>query len=209
MSSLISVGASHCFNAPKNSVWYLGLIALAKLFSPSHSKESISLYKDYSTFLKNEEFSSIDNLKGFKGFQSNRFGRMGEIANTMVFHKDIIDKFFERQVNEHSNKRVLAVSSYKDSQWFLLCCEVSAYFFQTVTIKMKKALFIDEFKKSRNKYGNWTDIKVSFREILNDLEELILSNLQGGKERLKSKCARQIKMAIKRQLSMSQFLLKT
>ena len=31
VSSLISPGASHCFNAPKNSAWYLGLIALAKL----------------------------------------------------------------------------------------------------------------------------------------------------------------------------------
>ena len=122
-----------------------------------------------------------------------------------MYFRNIVDQYFERQVNEHSNKLVLAVSCYKDSQWFLLCCEVSAYFYQTVTVKMKKSLFIDEFKKCRNKNGNWTDIKVSFREILNDLEELIQSNVQGSKEILKSKCARQIKIAIERQLSMSRF----
>ena len=182
VSSLISEGAAHCFNAPKNSVWYLGLIALAKLFSPSHSKESISLYKDYSNFLKKEEFSTIDQLKGFKGFQSNRFGRIGEISNTMVKHKPIIDKFFESQVDEHSNKLVLAVSCYKDSAWFLLCCEVSAFFYQTVTIKMKEALYIDEFKKCKRMNGNWVDIKTSFREIQNDLEEVISINLHGGKK---------------------------
>ena len=76
VSNLISEGASHCFNAPKNSIWYLGLIALGKLLSPSHAKESISLYKDYKVFLKKEstsdestaELSGTLLKRGFKGF---------------------------------------------------------------------------------------------------------------------------------------------
>ena len=54
-SKLIGLGASHVFSSPSNSIWYLGLIAIAKLFSPSHSKESISLYSDYMRFLDENE----------------------------------------------------------------------------------------------------------------------------------------------------------
>ena len=51
VANLIGKGASHVFSSPKNSIWYLGLIAVAKLLSPSHSVESISLYNDYTKFL--------------------------------------------------------------------------------------------------------------------------------------------------------------
>ena len=65
------------------TVWYL--IALSKLLSPSHNKESISLYSHYMKLLPDDsENSESDTSKlsasllrnGFKGFQSNRFGRL-------------------------------------------------------------------------------------------------------------------------------------
>ena len=49
---LISIAASHVFSSPSNSIFTLGLIALAKLLSPSHSQQTISLYIQYKTFLK-------------------------------------------------------------------------------------------------------------------------------------------------------------
>ena len=53
VANLVGSGAAHVFNSPKNSVWFLGLIALAKLLSPSHSTESISLFTEYTKFLNN------------------------------------------------------------------------------------------------------------------------------------------------------------
>ena len=87
LATLISNGAQHVFNTSRNSIWYLGLIAIAKLLSPSHCKESISLNKDYKMFLRrNIELendlmeNSADALskKKLKAFQGNRFGRIGE-----------------------------------------------------------------------------------------------------------------------------------
>ena len=101
-SNLISEAATHVFSSSANSIWYLGLIALAKLVSPSHLKESISLYKDYTDFLKenitlnneHKEASSQLLKNGFKGFISNRFGRVGELSKATKNHKDVLDVFF-------------------------------------------------------------------------------------------------------------------
>ena len=111
-SNLIAEGASHVFNGPTNSIWYLGLIALAKLLSPSHNTESISLHKEYKDFLKKDSLSDSDThvlskhlvKNSFNGFVSNRFGRIGELSVAVVLHNKLIDKFFENQVNEHTNK---------------------------------------------------------------------------------------------------------
>ena len=97
-SNLISSGAAHVFSSSSNSIWYLGLIALAKLVSPSHMKESISLYKEYTNVLKenvnlsNEHANISTELlrSGFKGFVSNRFGRVGELSKATDSHKQLL-----------------------------------------------------------------------------------------------------------------------
>ena len=148
---LISKGAYHVFQSPKSSIWYLGLIALAKLVSPSHSKEPISQYTSYKSFLQKNVSSENDYatlskqlLKdSFHGFQSNRFGRIGELSHCVVLHKPILDAFFDKQVDENANKLVLAVFCYLKSQWFVLCCEIHSYQF----------LFVYDFKdKKDNRY---------------------------------------------------------
>ena len=215
VSKLISAGASHCFNAPKNSVWYLGLIALAKLLSPSHAKESISLYCEYQGFLKRDISSGSETSKlsgelvkkGFKGFVSNRFGRIGELSTAVVKHKSILEKFFEKQVNEHANKLVLAVSCYTNSQWFNLCCEVSLFFYDFVSLPFKCVIGIDEFKKTSNPKRSWRGIKEFFSDKLNDLEKVAENNDGGTMEKLRGKCAKNVKEALQNQLSMSAFFL--
>ena len=87
VSNLIGRGESHVFNSPKNSVLYLGLLAVAKILSPSHSTESISLFTDYTKFLSkitDESGKAVRNE--FKGFISNRFGRIGELSNLIQKH---------------------------------------------------------------------------------------------------------------------------
>ena len=69
-SNLISENAAHVFNSNKSSIWYLGLIAFAKLLSPSHNKESVSLYTDYTKFLRDHDESTKEILnKGSKYFK--------------------------------------------------------------------------------------------------------------------------------------------
>ena len=48
VQKLIGLGASHVFSGGSNSVWYLGLIAFAKLLSPSHAQQSFSLFTLYT-----------------------------------------------------------------------------------------------------------------------------------------------------------------
>ena len=106
LSKLIESGAAHVFSNSSKSIWYLGLIAIAKLVSPSHNKESISLYTDYIEFLKvnvkesneyAEQSCSLLKLQ-FKGFISNRFGRLGELSSLFSQHKATLLVFFDKQI---------------------------------------------------------------------------------------------------------------
>ena len=138
LSTLIGRGAEHVFNSPKNSIWYLGLIAIAKLLSPSHSKGSISLYMDYKQILKNNIETGKDMMEtsravlgsNFKGVESNRFGRIGELSEVVTVHHVLIDGFFEEQIDENQNKLVLAVGNFLQSEWFLFCSKVTSFFFR-------------------------------------------------------------------------------
>ena len=78
---LIGDGALSKWNS-KNSIWYLDLNAFAKLLSPSNAQETISLYKEYKSFLRDlstsaqgkdlaEVARNLDS-KVFLGFDSNR-----------------------------------------------------------------------------------------------------------------------------------------
>ena len=101
---LISTDASHVFSSPKNSIWLLGLIAYAKFLSPSHAQESVSLYKQYKEYLKQDseddtsetQKDSLELLKkGFNKFSSNRFGRVLERSDIFVANKTMIAKFYD------------------------------------------------------------------------------------------------------------------
>ena len=97
-----------------SSIIMLGLIALAKCLSPSHAALGFSLYTDYVTWRKKQGLS----CETFKGFQSNRFGRMGYLASLFVAQHHEIQDFWTECIDEHSNKLVLAVTAYIDSPCF-------------------------------------------------------------------------------------------
>ena len=153
VANLVGSGASHVFGSP--SVWFLGLIAVAKLLSPSHNSETISLYTEYTKYLQ-----SLDNaLKNeFKGFISNRFGRIGELSHAIQNDIVHIRTFFEELVDENANKLVLAVYNYIQSEWFLTCCNVAARFYHEITIPIKRLIGMDEFKDSKSDKRSWKGI---------------------------------------------------
>ena len=124
VSKLTSENASHEFNSPNCSIWYLGLIAFAKLLSFQRSKESISLYTDCNQFLEGEADDDTAKLnknllkEDFKGFHGNRPGKIGEISYTTIEHSEHITAFFYKEVNEHSYipipiKQILRIEEFE------------------------------------------------------------------------------------------------
>ena len=106
------------------------LAAVAKNLSPSHSKDSISLYNDYMLFLKlhSSEESKLLIKDSFKGFASKRYERLSELSSMFVNHNLTIDLFFVNQVHINANNLVLIVHSTYNSARFSLCCEVASIF---------------------------------------------------------------------------------
>ena len=148
VQKLIGLGASHVFSGGSNSIWWLGLIAFAKLLSPSHAQQSISLYSLYKEFLTRDSLTTSDTsdvsrklLKdGFSSFSSNRCGRLPEMSSTFINHELLLKKFFNSSVDENANKLVLACCTYLESEWFSTCCQVAAEVDQVLTQPLKSAL---------------------------------------------------------------------
>jgi hypothetical protein len=63
----------------RTCIFVLGQIALLKCLSPSHAKESISLYVQFCKYLLLKEMKNE-----FKGFCKNRFGRVGKTARLFL-----------------------------------------------------------------------------------------------------------------------------
>ena len=74
------------FSSPSTSICTLGQIAIAKLLSPSHASHSLSLSTEYKGWM---DFQKINHW-GFKGFVSNRFVRIAEIAKEFVTRRQSI-----------------------------------------------------------------------------------------------------------------------
>ena len=85
-----------------NSIWFLGLNAFSKLFSPCKGQESVNIYKDYKKFLQDTASDTSNPLhdvakpivsKPFLGFDSNRFGRLANLSTLFLQHEAVIRAF--------------------------------------------------------------------------------------------------------------------
>ena len=199
------------FNSPKNSVWLLGLIAFAKFLSPSHAQESVSQYKQYKEFLKQDsedddsdtQQKSLVLLKaGFNKFSSNRFGRILELSDIFVANQDMIEKFYDEQVDQHANKLFLACYAYLNSEWFKLCCAIGSKFYRSLVIPIKEAIGIDEFKVKKSEFRSWSCMKVFYAKLLGDLKvvEGVGKSSVSGSQHLESQAARNIHDSVAKQL---------
>ena len=180
----------------------LVLIVLAKGLSPSHAALSYSLYMRYKNWRKENDLDTT----GFKGFQSNRFGRTPELARIFLLHRDELIRFFEETVEENSNLLVLALSEYINSEWFELGCKIYRVFDDLLVRPLCDILGIDNFGKQDRDDRNWSGVKIFFENKLEDLTTLEnRDNLENNFERLVSSAAAKVKENLIRQLNMMTF----
>ena len=155
---LIGINIENMAFTSSKSIITLGLIALAKLISPSHAAVSYSLYETYKLWRERE---GLDNAN-FNGFSRNMLGRTAELASTFLKHKSDLQKFFSEVVDEHSNKLVLAVAAYIESDWFFTGCLVYNMFRSQLIEPLCAQLGIDDKKKGLQEDKSWIKVKEFF-----------------------------------------------
>ena len=181
----------------------LGLIALCKGLSPSHAVLPYSLYMRYKEWCNENNYGA----NSFKGFKSNRFGRIGKMAELFLQHKDQLKTFFTEVVDEKSNLLVQAMSTYIHSEWFELACQVYSVFSQQVIQPLCEILGIDEHGKLYREDWNWEGIKVFYQKIRKWLLERSVENPSKTiKDKLVSKCAVKVHENLTIQINQVNFL---
>ena len=187
----------------KNSIVTVGLIALCKGLSPSHAVLPYSLYMLYKDFCKENKYDCT----GFKGFQSNRFGRTAKMAELFLKHKEQLKHFFDEAVDEKSNLLVQAMSTYINSEWFELACQVYTVFGQEVIQPLCDILGIDAGGNIQREDRNWSGVKLFYESILNKLSTMGLEDpSMSVKEKLVARCALRVEEHLKEQLNQVNFL---
>ena len=186
-----------------SSIITLGLIALAKALSPSHAALSYSLYMQYKSW---RDEHGLERKDSFKGFQSNRIGRIAFLASLYLEHKNDLLKFFEETVDENSNRLVLALSDYMSSDWFSTGCEVYKSIENLIIKPLCDILGIDDFGKAKRDDRNWLGVKDFFEKKNQELK--IISSVsvdKPNKEKLLASCAAKVVDNIERQLNQMVF----
>lgn len=183
-TKLLGQGLEATFSLTSNdSIWILGLIAFAKLLSPSHAQDTLSLSKSYNEFIKQSTDIRAEDLikNGFKKFQSNRFGRQVQLSKLFVMHRPLILKFFEDTVDESDNRLFLASFCYLNSDWFFTCCKIASRFSDSFVEPLMEILGIDQYhdKPSTDYPRTWLGLKYFFKDKLAELKEM--QELEDGK----------------------------
>ena len=182
--NLISVKVREkAFTSFGSSIHTLGEIAIFKLLSPSHAAHSVSLYSEFAQWMEQEGIER----QGFKGFTANRFGHIAQKANQFLKIKDQVLKFFDSMVDINSNKLVLAVSVYIQSDWFNLCCKLYRKIADLVIFPLMDLLGIDERVKNFKNVRDWYGVRDFFKLKLPEIDDLCEQLKSGnGKDRLYS-----------------------
>ena len=190
------------FSSPSTSTHTLAQIAIAKLLSPSHAAESISLYNDYKNWMESKEI----NHDGFKGFVSNRFGRITEIAKEFLSRRQSVLDFFQATVDENANKLVLAVSTYIQNDWFLCCSEVYCMLGDDIIIPLLNLLGIDD-REGEDYERSWNGVKRFFHDKMPYLKEKSdrLLKYNDGKTKLYGSVLCEVVDTLERQLSQMKY----
>ena len=167
--NLISVKVGEkAFTSSGSSIHTLGEIAIFKLLSPSHAAHSLLLYSEFVQWMEQEDIER----QGFKGFTANRFIRIAQIANQFLKMKDQVLKFFDSVVDINSNKLILAVSVYTQSDWFSLCCKLYRKIADIVIFPLMDLLGIDERGKNLKNVRDWYGVRDFFKLKLPEIDDL-------------------------------------
>ena len=98
---------------------------------------------------------------------------------------------------------MLSVFVYKNSGWFNMCCRLSSYFHQSVTLPLKKLIGIDEFQTQKFEHRSWKGLRSEFEAIIGNLKREIRSN--SGECILRYKAAHKIAEAGEKQVGVMDF----
>ena len=205
---LLNISAGDRAFSGGSSVHTLGLIAIAKLFSPSHASHSVSLYNEFKQWLQNHDQGRVK----FDGFVSNRFGRIAELSREFVKHREKIIQFFEDVVDENSNKLVLAVAEYIRNEWFLVCSTIYSKLGQLMIFPLMELFGID--RKTRHQGDDskcdWFQVKEYFQCHLPDwkIKQQVLSKKTDGSDLLYSRILAECIEGLERQIADVPFLTK-
>ena len=190
------------FTSPGSSIHILGEIAISKLLSPSHAAHSVWLYSKFVQWMEQEGIER----KGFKGFIANRFDRIAQIAKQFLKMKDQVLKFFDSVVDINSNKLVLAVSIYIQSDWFSLCCKLYMKIADLVIFPLMDLLGIDERGKNLKNVRDWYGVRDFFKLKLPEIDDLCEQLKSGnGKDLLYSAMLKETSETLRRQQSAMAF----
>ena len=185
-----------------SSIVTLGLIAIAKCLSPSHAALTYSLYMDNKNWREEHNLETKD----FKGFKSNRFGRIAFLASLYLLHKEDLMQYFSENIDESSNKLVLALTAYFKSEWFSVGCEVYKVFEDKLIKPICLMLGVDDYGKVEMENRNWIGVQEFYREKVKEMKDLSDDNKATTKiERLIAACATKVVENMERQLDKMAF----
>ena len=197
-------GGEKIFMSPSNSIHTLGLIAIAKLLSPSHAQHSVSLYTDFKSWL------SENNLEchKFKGFVANRFGRIAELAKEYLSWRKSIQDFFNAVVDINSNKLVLTVSTFIQNEWFTCCAEIYSMMGDLIIFPLMELLGIDKMGEKNKEERTWVGVEKFLNSKLSQLDQL-MKDLKdphnSGKDKFKAAVIEEIIDTVKNQMSKTEY----
>ena len=112
----------------------------------------------------------------------------------------LIKRYFEEEVDENTNKLLLALSVYFDSEWFTWGCKVYNTFEAIIIQPSCELLGIDKFKDIHHESRNWISIKAFFKSKQLELKKFALKQ-ETNFEKLTSECAYAILEMLDRQLN--------
>ena len=197
-------GGEKIFMSPSTSIHTLGLIAIAKLLSPSHAQHSVSLYTDFKSWMANNNLE----CHKFKGFVANRFGRIAELAKQYLTWRESIQAFFNAVVDINSNKLVLAVSTFIGNEWFTCCAEIYSWMGDLIIFPLMELLGIDKMGNKKNKDRTWVGVENFLNSKLAHLDQLMKEcndPLKTGKDKFKAAVIEEIIDTVKNQMSNTEY----
>ena len=153
--------------------------------------------------------NEIQTGSNFKGFVSNRFGRIAELSQIHIIHKDHIKKFFDDVVDINSNNLVLAVSTFIQNDWFTQCSELYTEIGDMVIFPLMEFIGIDNKNAIKNAERSWSGIEIFFDHklsVLKDYKETILDSEPNGIEKLKAAIIEEVIDTIQRQIAQVHYL---
>ena len=197
-------GGEKIFMSPSTSIHTLGLIAIAKLLSPSHAQHSVSLFTDFKSWMSSNGLE----CHKFKGFVANRFGRIAELAKEYLKWRKSIQEFFTVVVDINSNKLVLTVSTFIQNEWFAYCSEIYSMMGDFIIFPLMELLGIDKMGKKKNEERTWVGVEKFLNCKLVELEQLMKEwndPHKSGKDKFKAAVVEEIIDTVKSQMSKTEY----